>query len=489
MKSQDGDRAQSKYERDSSHSRDRSRSRDNRVQLVKEDDQDGSYARVDHFAKNKNKNKPPPPIPKEVLQIEEELFKIKDENAKLQAETDKQSARVKAIELFSSDVLRRYDRLEHEYVQLKQQYEELSSQDWSKNVIILKNTISELRHELAYKESQFQDLKKRMQTIMDKELSELNVKAFFERQINDLMYAKKVIAEYEKRENEWTKRWNELLNENSLNLDKVNGLQSQLNRQRDTYQSVLAENDRRLAEANDIMALGYDEPDKRKAAEFLVTQIELLKEERRALLEDNDILNAKVNDLLMENDDLRHDNQTVEFLRGAELVYGNRDDEKMKRMYKRVEELEDLLLETKQKTSISQILELESQIASLNEEITQHMNDKTKLTERLEKERNNQMHYFDETKAIEFFTALLKEKDDKITSLDAKISKFNSILDEKDKDVEKAQLERDATKKEVDSLKNKLDKYMDLMKTHSNKTHIKDERSKWILDEDSMAFH
>lgn len=202
MKSQDGDRAQSKYERDSSHSRDRSRSRDNRVQLVKEDDQDGSYARVDHFAKNKNKNKPPPPIPKEVLQIEEELFKIKDENAKLQAETDKQSARVKAIELFSSDVLRRYDRLEHEYVQLKQQYEELSSQDWSKNVIILKNTISELRHELAYKESQFQDLKKRMQTIMDKELSELNVKAFFERQINDLMYAKKVIAEYEKRENE-----------------------------------------------------------------------------------------------------------------------------------------------------------------------------------------------------------------------------------------------------------------------------------------------
>lgn len=237
------------------------------------------------------------------------------------------------------------------------------------------------------------------------------------------------------------------------------------------------------------MALGYDEPDKRKAAEFLVTQIELLKEERRALLEDNDILNAKVNDLLMENDDLRHDNQTVEFLRGAELVYGNRDDEKMKRMYKRVEELEDLLLETKQKTSISQILELESQIASLNEEITQHMNDKTKLTERLEKERNNQMHYFDETKAIDFFTALLKEKDDKITSLDAKISKFNSILDEKDKDVEKAQLERDATKKEVDSLKNKLDKYMDLMKTHSNKTHIKDERSKWILDEDSMAFH
>lgn len=487
MSTRGEEHAPNRFERDNSHSRDRSRSRDSRVKLVKEDDKDNSYAKVDHLAKNKNKNKPP--VPKEVLQIEEELYKIKDENTRLYDLSEKQSARVKAIELFSSDVLRRYDRLEHEYNQLKQSYEELSTQDWAKNVITMKQTINQLRADCAMKESQHLDLKKRMQSIMDKELSELNTKAFFERQVNDLMYAKKVVSEYEKRENECTKRWNELLNENSLNLEKVNALQVQLERQRDTYQSVLAENDRRLAEANDLISLNFEDSEKRKAAEFLVSQIELLKEERRALLEDNDILNAKINEILMENETLKQDNLTVEFLRGAEVMYGNRDDEKMKRMYKRVEELEDMLLENKQKTGVSKIIELESQISALNKEIGEHLEDKAHLKQVLEKDKNNQMHYFDENKSIDFFTALLKEKDEKIKILNAQIDKLNKRDLDKNQNVEQVMLERDAVKKEVESLKNKLEKYMDLMKTHSNKTHIQDERSKWIMDEESMSFH
>ena len=123
MSSNGDGRAAYKQDRDNSNSRDRSRSRDNRVQLVKEEDADNSYAKVDHFAKNRQSKKPP--IPKEVLQIEEELFKARDENTKLVQDNEKNESRVKAIELFSSDVLRRYDRLEHEYTQLKQQYDEL----------------------------------------------------------------------------------------------------------------------------------------------------------------------------------------------------------------------------------------------------------------------------------------------------------------------------------------------------------------------------
>ena len=353
----------------------------------------------------------------------------------------------------------------------------------------MKSTISKLRTDVAIKDSQILDLKKRMQTILsENSSSELNIKAFFERQINDLMYAKKVIAEYEKRENECSKRWNQLLNENSINIEKCSSMQSQLNRQRDTYQSVLAENDRRLAEANDIISLGYEEPDKRKAAEFLVSQIELLKEERRALLEDNDILNIKLNDILMENEALKTDNQTVEFLRGAEIAYGNRDDEKMKRMYKRVEELEDLLIETKQKTNLNQIIELETQISTLNKEISDHIEQEKGLNERLDKDKNNQMHYFDETKAIDFFTALLKEKDEQIKLLDSKIVQLNTVSHDKEKEVENAFIERDATRKEIESLKNKLEKYMDLMKTHSNKVGLQEERAKWIVDEQSMNF-
>jgi len=40
------------------------------------------------------------------------------------------------------------------------------------------------------------------------------------------MYAKKIIGEYEKRENECTKKWNELLNENILSSEKTAGLKA-----------------------------------------------------------------------------------------------------------------------------------------------------------------------------------------------------------------------------------------------------------------------
>lgn len=64
----------------------RSRSRDNRVQLGRDEEQEQpSYAKVDHFNKHKAKK---PPIPKEVLEIEEQVFKLRDENSRLQKELD-----------------------------------------------------------------------------------------------------------------------------------------------------------------------------------------------------------------------------------------------------------------------------------------------------------------------------------------------------------------------------------------------------------------
>lgn len=228
----------------------RSRSRDNRVQLGREEEQnDTSYAKVDHFSKNRQKAKPP--IPKEVLEIEEQVFKLRDENTRLekalaasQEDNDQYRAKIKAIELYASDIQRKYDRLENEYNQQKVAFQELTGQDWAKRVILFKNQINQLRSDLSHKENQFQDLKKRMHSLLNKEDSGAYFKSFFERQTNDLLYTKKIIAEYEKRENECTKRWNELLNENLINIEKINGLKVQLNHQKETYQSVMTENDR-----------------------------------------------------------------------------------------------------------------------------------------------------------------------------------------------------------------------------------------------------
>jgi len=388
--------------------------------LGREEEKDNaSYAKVDHFSKNRSKNKPP--IPKEVLEIEEQVFKLRDENIRLEkalaqslGDNDGHKAKIKAIELYASEIQRKYDKLENEHNQQKVAFEELIGQDWAKRVIVYKNQINQLRTDLSYKENQFQDLKKRVNLLLSKEDSGAYLKTFFERQTNDLLYTKKIVTEYEKRENECTKKWNDLLNEN-------NGLKVQLNRQRETYQSVMAENDRRLAEANERIAHSYEDYEKRKAAEFLASQIELLKEERRALLEDIDLLNLKMNDILLENDSLKHAQQLVGLPYSDEQVYGTEEEEKIKRMFRRIEELEDLIVEEKQKAGVNRIIDLEAQISTLNFEIEQKSQLNEQLQAKLLDQKKKEIGCFDESESLNFFSALIKEKDEKIKLLNQKV--------------------------------------------------------------------
>ena len=304
--------------------------------------------------------------------------------------------------------------------------------------------------------------------MLNKEDSGAYFKSFFERQTNDLLYTKKIIAEYEKRENECTKRWNELLNENLLNIEKINGLKVQLNRQRETYQSVMAENDRRLADANERIATTYHDHEKRKAAEFLASQIELLKEERRALLEDNDVLNIKINDLVMENEALRQSNQIVEFLQGTEQMYGNEDEERMKRMYKRIEELEDLLVESKQKSGVNRIIDLEAQISALNVELGSKSKLNEDLEERLQSEEKKETCYFDENDSINFFSSLIKEKDEKIKALQKRLGEKSQIAEQREQERQKVTLERDDAQRQNQDLKVNRDRIMGIMKENQN---------------------
>mmetsp|Transcript_23053 Transcript_23053/g.20472 ORF Transcript_23053/g.20472 Transcript_23053/m.20472 type:complete len:286 (+) Transcript_23053:27-884(+) len=278
-------------------------------------------------------------------------------------------------------------------------------------------------------------------------------------------------------------KWNELLNEN-------NGLKVQLNRQRETYQSVMAENDRRLAEANDRIALSYTDHSKRRAAEFLCSQLELLKEERRALLEDIDILNLKMNDIGLENDTLKHSQQLVGLPYSDENVYGSEEEEKIKRMFRRIEELEDLIVEEKQKAGVNRIIDLETQISTLNYEVEQ----KSQLSERLQGkllgQNKREVVSFDESQSLEFFANLIKEKDDKIKFLNRKVNEKNLYLEDQEREKnEKFENEKEENKKDVAEISLHRDRLMDIMKDQQyvNKNQ-NDERNKWILEEDSINY-
>ena len=93
-----------------------------------------------------------------------------------------------------------------------------------------------MRKALVTKTDELADLKKRVHQLLSTEDSGAHYAAFFERQTEDLMYAKyKLLAEYEKWENECGRKWNDLLNENILAQEKCQGLKAQLARQRDSF--------------------------------------------------------------------------------------------------------------------------------------------------------------------------------------------------------------------------------------------------------------
>lgn len=223
-----------------------------------------------------------------------------------------------------------------------------------------------------------------------------------------------------------------------------------------------------MADANERIAATYHDHEKRKAAEFLSSQIELLKEERRALLEDNDVLNMRINDLLMENEALRQSNQIVDFLQGTEQMYGNEDEERMKRMYKRIEELEDLLVELKQKSGVNRIIDLEAQISALNVELGDKSRLNEELQERLQSEEKKETCYFDENDSINFFSALIKEKEEKIKSLSKKLGEKNQYLEQREQEKQKITLERDDAKRQNQDLKVNRDRIMGIMKENQN---------------------
>lgn len=95
-------------------------------------------------------------------------------------------------------------------------------------------------------------------------------------------------------------------------------------------------------------------------------------------------------------------------------------------MFKRIEELEDLLIEQKQKSGVAKIVELETSINQLNVEIGR----KSQLIEtQNEKFRENQKKetmYLDESEAINFFSELLKDKDSQIKKLQSKLDSLSN---------------------------------------------------------------
>ena len=111
------------------------------------------------------------------------------------------------------------------------------------------------------------------------------------------MKNRRVIEELNKRESQCQRKWNKLLQENLDLQEKINGHNLQIQRQREQYQQIIHQNERKLLEANQRFAWIQSSDDKRNAAEYLVDQMRVANEEKQALLFDVQTLQGQYSDL------------------------------------------------------------------------------------------------------------------------------------------------------------------------------------------------
>lgn len=128
-----------------------------------------------------------------------------------------------------------------------------------------------------------------------------------ENQSQENVKARRLIDELQKREGICQRKWNKLLQENLDLQDKVNGSKLQLQRTREQYQAIVQQNERKLLEANQRLAMLQHQDDKRMAAEYLVDQMRIVNDEKADLLYNNQVLQQQLADSQFEFKKLERD--------------------------------------------------------------------------------------------------------------------------------------------------------------------------------------
>ena len=182
--------------------------------------------------------------------------------------------------------------------------------------------------------------------------------------------------------------------------------------------------EKRVIEANHAISLAYSEhgaEDKKQAAEFLSQQVYALYEERRQLLADKETLESSATELQRANVALM-----VEVERYRSLMGDVHSQSKVVQLVHRVEELQDLLVQQRQTTDVSVIVDAHAQIRALNVELAK----KTKLIDDLKSKvqhftaKRNAKDIGQDEDVVEYLVNMVKEKEKTVEELSYKVKQL-----------------------------------------------------------------
>ena len=194
-------------------------------------------------------------LEKKCKELEEKLFDKTNESTKilnnldqLRDEHGRLNAKHNALLIYASDIQKKLDINEIEINEKKVELNNLLNSDWGKILAEKENLIKILQNEIKYFKEEF---KKIITITRGNKINEPNsrLENLLETFLQENKKYKKINEEYKSRENECNKKWNELLKENSSNIDKINILQLQLDRQSGQIANLIADYDMRVVEA------------------------------------------------------------------------------------------------------------------------------------------------------------------------------------------------------------------------------------------------
>ena len=196
--------------------------------------------------------------------------------------------------------------------------------------------------------------------------------------LNENKILKKNISEYQKREEGTNKKWNDLLKENKLLLEESNNLKSQLNNQRDQYNSIIENIDRKYLETVNTIPRVIKDNDKKVAAQYLVDQMTSCLNDKRKLLSENSKLENNLFEMKKANERI-----ALDLKNHLDFIYDDSGKGNRKAFMSKIEELEDIITQQKVLLSLERENNLEEAIININKQLVLKNNEIEDLTYKL----------------------------------------------------------------------------------------------------------
>jgi chromosome segregation ATPase len=413
----------------------------------------------------------------QILQKTNELKKFSNSSESLNEEYSKLTAKHNALLIYASDIQKKVDSLEVEIIDKNREIDKYKGSDWGKLLTEKENLIRVLQNEVSIYKTEIHKIKSNLLSTGKGYVNDITkrIDSLLEIYLNENKKYKKILEEYKLRENECSRKWNELLKENSGNVEKINLLHGQLNDQTNHFNNVISDYDKRVAETLIKVPRLLEQFDikKSEAAQYLVDQMNLIMEEKRRLINENSELENKIEILTFDNEKLKLEIknlngffENMNYGQSSPNVLYNSNDSMMqnfnqiniKSLKMKIDELEDLLTQYKNTNSPNKIVSLEEQILSLNNRLAEKDKQIENLNNKLKEYLKKTNLVFDEREAINSLSNAMREKDIIILNLKNQIREM--------RDMEKVK------NYELDNLSRILDKQPDNSKYNFNKINI-----------------